>query len=97
MVKQEEEIKVIAYRLWEKEGRPSGKELEHYFRAEAIYEHQHRRADTSKTVQPPVVDTLIAPAQPASGEGSEPHSGHHRAGHHRRRKGEHHHGNQGNG
>jgi hypothetical protein len=91
MVKQEEEIKVIAYRLWEKEGRPSGKELEHYFRAEAICEHQHRRADTGKAVQP-VANTSRTSAQPAGGEGTETQSGHHRSGHHRRRKGEHHHG-----
>lgn len=29
----EEEIKRLAYEIWEKEGRPGGRDVEHYFRA----------------------------------------------------------------
>lgn len=32
----EEEIKKLAYAIWEEEGRPEGKDKEHYFRARQI-------------------------------------------------------------
>jgi len=32
-MEKQDEIKVIAYRMWEEEGRPYGKDLEHYYRA----------------------------------------------------------------
>jgi len=38
---RETEIRQIAYQLWEKEGRPQGRDLEHYFKAEAIYKQRH--------------------------------------------------------
>lgn len=34
----EEEIRKLAYEFWEQEGRPSGKDLEYYFRAQKILE-----------------------------------------------------------
>ena len=39
---REEEIRLIAYRIWEEEGRPHGHDLEHWRNAEAIWEEQHR-------------------------------------------------------
>ena len=36
----EEQIKDLAHALWEQEGRPEGKHLEHYFRAKRILEEQ---------------------------------------------------------
>jgi hypothetical protein len=36
----EEQIKELAYFIWEKEGRPDGKHLEHYSRARQILEDQ---------------------------------------------------------
>ncbi len=36
----EEEIKELAYSIWEEEGRPEGKDLEHYFRAQKILEEK---------------------------------------------------------
>jgi hypothetical protein len=36
----EEQIKNLAYAIWEQEGRPEGKHLEHYFRAKQILEEQ---------------------------------------------------------
>jgi hypothetical protein len=34
----EEEIKKLAYSIWEKEGRPRGRDVEHYFKAQNIIE-----------------------------------------------------------
>ena len=34
----EEQIKDLAHAIWEEEGRPEGKHLEHYFRAKQILE-----------------------------------------------------------
>ncbi|MDD5037993.1 MAG: DUF2934 domain-containing protein [Dehalococcoidales bacterium] len=34
----EEEIRKLAYEFWEQEGRPSGKDGEHYFRAQKTLE-----------------------------------------------------------
>lgn len=36
----EEQIRDLAYRIWEQEGKPEGKHLEHYFRARQILEDQ---------------------------------------------------------
>ncbi len=36
----EEQIKKLAYSIWEQGGRPRGKHLEHYYRARQILEHQ---------------------------------------------------------
>ncbi|MBI2846316.1 MAG: DUF2934 domain-containing protein [Chloroflexi bacterium] len=33
---KEEETKKVAYFIWENEGRPRGKDVEHYFKAEHI-------------------------------------------------------------
>lgn len=37
---REEEIRLIAYQIWEEEGRPHGRDLEHWRKAEAIWEEQ---------------------------------------------------------
>ncbi|MBI2854516.1 MAG: DUF2934 domain-containing protein [Chloroflexi bacterium] len=36
----EDQVKEIAYSIWEKEGRPEGKDVEHYYRAKAILEQR---------------------------------------------------------
>ena len=36
----EEEIKKIAHEIWEQEGRPEGKGVEHYFRAERLLQER---------------------------------------------------------
>jgi hypothetical protein len=38
-----DEIKMIAYHLWEEENCPDGRDCEHWFRAEAIWEEQSKR------------------------------------------------------
>jgi len=37
---REEEIRLIAYRIWEEEGRPHGRDWEHWRKAEAIWQDQ---------------------------------------------------------
>jgi hypothetical protein len=36
----EEEIRKLAYDMWEKEGRPNGKDWEHYYKAKRILEER---------------------------------------------------------
>ena len=43
---KEDEIKLIAYNIWEQENRPDGKDWEHWFRAEAILEVQMKQKPT---------------------------------------------------
>jgi hypothetical protein len=38
----EDEIRTMAYKLWEEEGHPDGKHEEHYFRAAKMLEEQQR-------------------------------------------------------
>jgi len=33
----EEDVRLIAYEIWEQEGRPDGQDMEHWLRAEAIW------------------------------------------------------------
>ena len=39
---REDEIKLIAYSLWEEEGCIDGHDCEHWFRAEAVWEQQQK-------------------------------------------------------
>ena len=73
----DEQIKVKAYSIWEQEGRPEGKDLEHYYRAKQILEERQvsflteltpspisklpRRPAPPKLAPPPVVD--VPPGQ----------------------------------
>lgn len=46
---REEEIRRVAYGLWEKEGRPEGRDMELWLRAEVIWESERRKpADRSR-------------------------------------------------
>ncbi len=40
---REDEIKLIAYQIWEEESCPDGKDCEHWFRAETIWEEQNKK------------------------------------------------------
>lgn len=42
MAKNEDEIRLIAYSLWQQEGYPNGKDYEHWIRAEAIWEEKQK-------------------------------------------------------
>jgi len=50
---REDEIRLIAYSIWEEEGHPDGKDYEHWLRAEATWEQQqkHNTALTSATTE----------------------------------------------
>jgi len=37
---KEDEVRLIAYNIWEQEERINGKDSEHWFRAEVIWEEQ---------------------------------------------------------
>lgn len=39
---RDDEIRQIAYRLWQEEGCPDGREAEHWLKAEAIWLEEHR-------------------------------------------------------
>lgn len=48
----DEEVKVIAYRLWEDEGRPEGRALDHWLKAETLWdEHQEFVEHVAKDVE----------------------------------------------
>ena len=46
-----DEIRMIAYNLWEKEGCLNGKDCEHWFRAEAIWKDQQKPEPTAASVK----------------------------------------------
>ncbi len=50
---RDEEIRAIAYRIWEEEGRPEGRASEHWLKAEAIWEKQHGREAAVKQNERP--------------------------------------------
>jgi hypothetical protein len=56
---QKEEIQSIAYRLWEEEGRPQGRDAQHWQAAEAMWRDQHKQE--SQAVQS---DLPKQPAKP---------------------------------
>lgn len=43
-MEREDEIRLIAYRIWEEEGCLDGYDCEHWFRAEVIWEQQKQQA-----------------------------------------------------
>jgi hypothetical protein len=73
----EQQIKELAYAIWEEEGRPEGKDVEHYFRAQQILEERQassliestpsatskspRRQPSPQSAPPPVTD--VPPSQ----------------------------------
>lgn len=54
MNQREIEIRDIAYSIWEKEGRPTGREMAHWLKAEAIWEENRRKASPSASAAPKV-------------------------------------------
>lgn len=55
-MERDEEIRRVAYKLWEEEGCPQGREIEHYYKAEAILLFQQRHgvvASSSSGVRTP--------------------------------------------
>ena len=48
---REDEIRIIAYKLWEVEGCFNGRDCEHWFRAELIWEEQHKQKAVAKRTE----------------------------------------------
>ena len=44
---REVKIRQIAYELWEQDGQPEGRELEHYFRAEQLVDSRSSKSGAS--------------------------------------------------
>ena len=61
-VATEEQIRELAHAIWEKEGRPHGKAVEHYFRAKQILEEQ----EASRVIElaPPAPLVELGPPPP---------------------------------
>jgi hypothetical protein len=62
----EEQIKELAHALWEEEGRPEGKDVEHYFRAKQILEEREKTRvielpspSPIPQLSPPKVETTV--------------------------------------
>ena len=49
----EEQIRELAYAIWEQEGRPEGKDLEYYFRAKQMLEEREAASSSAKEPVPP--------------------------------------------
>jgi len=60
----EEQIKELAYAIWEQEGRPEGKEVEHHFRAKKILEEREEARVIELPPSPPVPQ--LSPPQAAT-------------------------------
>ena len=58
----EEQIRALAYTIWEQEGRPHGKHEEHYLRAKQILEEKERTSSVDFK-EPPSVINLPPPSK----------------------------------
>jgi len=63
----EQQIKELAHSVWEKEGRPEGKDVEYYFRAKEILEKQ----EATRVIElgPPTLVPELSPSAKESVEG----------------------------
>lgn len=59
----EEQIRELAYAIWEQEGRPEGKDLGYYFRAKQMLEEREAASSPAKDPVPPA-STLPPPSPP---------------------------------
>ena len=50
-MEREDEIRLIAYKLWEEEACVNGHDCEHWFRAEAIWEEKQKQGATTKGIK----------------------------------------------
>jgi len=48
-VVRDDKVKELAYSIWEGEGRPEGKDIEHYFRAQKMLEETYSAPQTELT------------------------------------------------
>ena len=62
-MEKQDEIRLIAYNIWEQEGCINGKDCEHWFRAEAIWQGQQKlfSIKTTTVLESPIPSVLITP------------------------------------
>jgi hypothetical protein len=51
-VERDAEIRELAYRIWQEEGYPYGQEVQHWLKAEAIWQEKHRPKIKPKQSRP---------------------------------------------
>jgi hypothetical protein len=51
-VDRDAEIRELAYRIWQEEGYPYGQEVQHWLKAEAIWQEKHRPKTKPKQSRP---------------------------------------------
>jgi len=51
-VERDAEIRELAYRIWQEEGYPDGQEVQHWLKAEAIWQEKHRPKTKPKQSRP---------------------------------------------
>jgi hypothetical protein len=49
---RDEEIRQVAYKLWQEEGYPHGYEVQHWLKAESIWQKKHRVKSKPKQSKP---------------------------------------------
>ncbi len=60
----EAQIKELAHAIWEQEGQPEGKDVEHYFRAKKILEEREKARVIELPPPPPIPQLSPPPAAP---------------------------------
>jgi hypothetical protein len=60
----EEQIKELAYAIWEQEGRPEGKDLDYYFRAKQMLEEREAASPPDNELPIPPTSILQSPSPP---------------------------------
>ncbi|MFC1892728.1 DUF2934 domain-containing protein [Chloroflexota bacterium] len=61
----EEQIRALAYTIWEQEGCPEGRREEHYYRAKQILDEHEANSSVNFEPLPPVINL---PPPPKKGE-----------------------------
>ena len=57
----EENIRELAYTIWEQEGRPEGKDMEHYFHAKKVLEQEEAAHAIELAPSAPIVELASPP------------------------------------
>jgi hypothetical protein len=47
-VERDEQIRKLAYQIWQQEGHPHGNEIQHWLKAEALWLEEHRAKEAPK-------------------------------------------------
>lgn len=49
----DEQVRLLAYSIWEKEGCPDGRDVEHYYLAQHMLEEKESASSSSRETAPP--------------------------------------------